>query len=452
MIDGAPIALLADDLTGALDCAVAFARAGTSTYVSTTLRSETPAGIGVLSVNADTRRLKPDIALGVIRDSVDAIKRSSATLRYVKIDSTLRGHPGLEIAASASANGSWVVLVAPAFPAAGRVVRDGNLLVHGVPLADTEVGNDPLSPVGTSSVHNILDDFKTYPIHDLPLESVRSDGLVDRLYSMANSERGQVMLIACDAETDSDLDLLVAAGLEIDANGPRGGLVRAEYGTNVLLAGSAGLAFALARALHPHPVEQEPATVTSARPPLLIVTASQRSLADRQIRALVSDGMVELHTVEFNLDRASGSVSTTRFDPSPVASSISANRSVALRAIVSEDLSALSATAVRTIADEVTRQLGQIVADLTSQHAIGGLVLIGGDTATAVLSATEASGIYLTAEPLAGVPVGTISGGGLDGVTIATKAGAFGDDQTLVQLLEYLTPPGPEMARNGKHT
>lgn len=452
MIDTASIALLADDLTGALDCAVAFARAGTSTYVSTSLRSETPAGVSVLSVNTDTRRLKPEVALGVIRDSVNAIHRSGATLRYVKIDSTLRGHPGLEIATSAAINDSAIVLVAPAFPAAGRVVRDGNLLVHGIPLADTEVGNDPLSPVRTSSVHKILDDFGQYPIHELPLESVRSDGLVDKLHSMANSERGQVVLIACDAETDSDLDLLVAAALEIEASSPRGGMARAEYGTNVLLAGSAGLAFALARALSPPSVDQEPGSVTSARPPFLIVTASQRSLADRQIAALVSNGVAELHTVEFSLDRAGGSVSTTRFDPSPVTSLISANRSVVLRAIISGDLSTLSATAVRTIADEVTRQLGQIVADLTSRHTIGGLVLIGGDTAIAVLSATEARGIFLTAEPLTGVPVGTISGGSLDGVTIATKAGAFGDDQTLVRLLEFLTRQWPDAARNGKST
>ena len=102
------------------------------------------------------------------------------------------------------------------------------------------------------------------------------------------------------------------------------------------------------------------------------------------------------------------------------------------------------APAIRAAADAITRELAAIVAGLTGEHAIGGLVLVGGDTAFAVLSAIEAGGIVLAGEVEPGAPVGAIAGGPLDGVAIATKAGAFGDDETLVRLFHRLHPDSPD--------
>ncbi|MBE7538341.1 MAG: hypothetical protein HS122_08005 [Opitutaceae bacterium] len=44
----------------------------------------------------------------------------------------------------------------PANPAARRIVRDGELLVHGVRLNETEFRNDPAWPATTSSVATLL--------------------------------------------------------------------------------------------------------------------------------------------------------------------------------------------------------------------------------------------------------------------------------------------------------
>ena len=73
---------------------------------------------------------------------------------------------------------------------------------------------------------------------------------------------------------------------------------------------------------------------------------------------------------------------------------------------------------------------------------IGSLVIVGGDTAVAVLSAVEAAGVVLAGERLPGVPGGTITGGPLDGTPIAPKAGAFGDDDLLVELFHLLGAGG----------
>ena len=64
----ARFAILADDLTGALDCAAAFITRGLAPYVAVSGHiSNVPSESGVVSVNADTRRLHVDEAERVVR-------------------------------------------------------------------------------------------------------------------------------------------------------------------------------------------------------------------------------------------------------------------------------------------------------------------------------------------------------------------------------------------------
>jgi uncharacterized protein YgbK (DUF1537 family) len=64
------------------------------------------------------------------------------------------------------------------------------------------------------------------------------------------------------------------------------------------------------------------------------------------------------------------------------------------------------------------------------------LFLSGGDTADAVLTAVHAKGLLLRKEILPGVPCGELIGTRMEGLPVVTKAGAFGDRETLVALHE----------------
>ena len=97
--------LLADDLTGALDCAAAFAGRGVSSFVSTGRDIAGAPQADLLSVNMDTRRMPARAAAAVVAAAVAAARAAGGRPRYVKIDSTLRGHPGAEIGAAASLDG-----------------------------------------------------------------------------------------------------------------------------------------------------------------------------------------------------------------------------------------------------------------------------------------------------------------------------------------------------------
>jgi uncharacterized protein YgbK (DUF1537 family) len=438
-VNGSParparFAILADDLTGALDCAAAFITPGSFPYVAISAdTSDAPQDSPVVSINADTRRLHIEVAAGVVRQSLAGLETAGGAVRYVKIDSTLRGHPGLEISLCAEVSGSKLVLVCPAFPDTGRIVRDGNLLVHGVPLHETEVGRDPLSPLESSNVSEILRRDTGLPVTELRLQDVRSDGFAASLSRLVQSGGDSPVLVTCDAVCDADLDRIVASGFTVDA--ASGSEPRAMF------AGSAGLAFALARLSQGSPIHNAKIPAAEVRAPLLIVTASQRSLADRQIAVLESAGLVYRRNVDF-LVASDGAAHINPTDAKAIESDLDAGRSIALRAMIRDDLALLHAETVRKVADDVTSQLGQLIRQLAGRRTFGGIVIVGGDTAYGVLTATGARGIVLHAEPLPGVPVGTISGGTLDGTVIATKAGAFGDDQTLLKLANYLLAGG----------
>ena len=55
------------------------------------------------------------------------------------------------------------------------------------------------------------------------------------------------------------------------------------------------------------------------------------------------------------------------------------------------------------------------------------------------ISDRSTAGIVLHGEPFPGIPAGTIDGGLLDGVRVVTKAGAFGEDDVLVEVIDYLS-------------
>ena len=86
-----------------------------------------------------------------------------ATHFFKKTDSTLRGNIGAELQALMEVTGVTTLPFVPAFPEMGRTTRNGIHYVHGVPIAESEFANDPLSPVRESEVAKVLQ--RTSRIH-----------------------------------------------------------------------------------------------------------------------------------------------------------------------------------------------------------------------------------------------------------------------------------------------
>ena len=126
-------ALIADDLTGALDAGAGFAAAGLRAAWPFSGRPEDVPDADVVLVNTASREGSATAAAQATRDAAERLRRAGTERVYKKIDSVLRGHPGPELAAVLDVFRGRA-LVAPAFPAQGRVTRGGVQYAHGAPV------------------------------------------------------------------------------------------------------------------------------------------------------------------------------------------------------------------------------------------------------------------------------------------------------------------------------
>jgi 4-hydroxythreonine-4-phosphate dehydrogenase len=393
------VTIIADDLTGAADCGIAFTLAGLPTFVSIGSASASVSA-RIVAVDTDSRALPASAAEERAHAAARVAYRKGSRTIYKKIDSTLRGSVGPELAAThraaTDALGSALVILCPAFPGTGRTVREGRVLVNGVPLEQTEVWRNsgmrgPSEPVAMLSAAGLRADA-------IPLEAVRGD-----LRQILSRTGAQAVL--CDAESERDLAGIARAG--------------AALSTPVIWSGSAGLARHLPAALGLRP--SEPA----AEPdwpdgPVLALVGSRSSIAREQARLLAADTGLE----SFVLDPAM--LLAGEGDPSW------ARAGTALDRALDRGNDALLLIEVGTNVDLaqaplLAAALGRIAA--ARGRRIGGLIATGGDIARAVLGAIGASGLHLLGEVEPGVPIGFTDTA--RALPIVTKAGAFGTAATL---------------------
>jgi len=122
------LAIIADDLTGALDAAAPFADRGIAVRVATrpdALDAALP-GATVLAVSTRSREVAPDAARAAVAGVLARLP--AGTRIFKKVDSRLKGN----IAAELSAFPPGPVLAVPALPEFARVVRDGAVTGWGV--------------------------------------------------------------------------------------------------------------------------------------------------------------------------------------------------------------------------------------------------------------------------------------------------------------------------------
>lgn len=144
-------ALVSDDLTGALDSAVPFARAGWHTVIATGLPSLDRAlatGADVVAVSLNSREINVDEAIARVRCAMDVL--SDVPVIFKKIDSRMKGHVRAEALEIAAARGLQRIVVCPAIPELGRQVVGGHVTGHGI--------TQPI-PVAFQPDHQIRIDF-----------------------------------------------------------------------------------------------------------------------------------------------------------------------------------------------------------------------------------------------------------------------------------------------------
>ncbi|MDC5697947.1 hypothetical protein OO014_11810 [Intrasporangium calvum] len=413
------VLVLADDITGANDTAVQFARSGWRAYLALT-----QAGMGVL----DEEQVVVARSLGTRAESAEAaaartelavVERGAGRHVYLKIDSTMRGSVAGQLAGAVRGKRTYepesFAVLCPAYPAMGRTVRNGEILVDGEPAHRGPAGRDPITPINTSTLSELVPDGVRVPLMPDPAD----------LAVAINRAALHATCVVVDAESEADLDCLAQA--------------IGHLGERVVPAGSAGLAMALAArwgASLPSRTATDEDTPEPAARHTAVVVSSQHQAALDQVRATLTD-----------------------LPASAIGSSVAAWEDVASEEGTrrwAEDVLAHDGRPIHLLqAPPLNRDRGgsgsdgprvaKALADVVSRLADArpndlALVLVGGDGAAAVLSRLGAEALRVTGALVEGVPVGTVVGGRHAGLRIATKAGGFGDNTTLTRIVSKLNP------------
>ncbi len=236
------IRILADDLTGALDSAAAFA-GDVPVYLDAPAldaADEPPVAV----VATATRDVPLDALPGLLAPSIRWL--AAAPVAFKKVDSLLRGNTCAEAAYVARAGGFAELVFAPAFPAQRRLTQGGRhwVVPAGKALAQRE-------PVGAGPIAD------AFAVLGLPVVGAAVAG------------DGAPRVAIPDVATDADLAAIAAASVNPGA-------------TKKLWCGSAGLAHAIAAAhgLAAPPDQDEP--ITAEGGPVLVISASHHPVVRRQ--------------------------------------------------------------------------------------------------------------------------------------------------------------------------
>ncbi|WP_047458191.1 four-carbon acid sugar kinase family protein [Rhizobium rhizogenes] len=129
------VAIIADDLTGALDTGTPFVEAGLSVTVAIDIDAIADALASrseVVVINTDSRALSEQEAVARVSLAARALLAASPDIILKKIDSRLKGHVAAESAALTAFFGHREIVLAPAIPDQGRFTRDGKVVGRGV--------------------------------------------------------------------------------------------------------------------------------------------------------------------------------------------------------------------------------------------------------------------------------------------------------------------------------
>jgi uncharacterized protein YgbK (DUF1537 family) len=373
---GNRIRILADDLTGALDTAAAFA-GNVPVYLDHP--PEAPDALDmdgaanrVSVVATPTRDAAADALPALLAPAAEWFKADG--LSFKKVDSLLRGNTFAEVA--------WLfrnmrfarVIFAPAFPAQGRhTVDDRQWLVY------AEQDGQRREAVA------------------VPLRAA----LAERGLSSAQALGESADVWLPEVVTDQDFDRVVQQGV--------------AAGAGSLWVGCAGLGGALARHFGLSPRAGSASPLVAGAGPTIFVSASfqpvfreqwARLRASRPISAVAEAGGAARIAATINLVRAGAGEAW--FDLSP-------------RKTLGQEQ---AMTGLAAAAQKLTAELPKP----------GRLIVVGGDTLLALCRAAQAEGLLTQPSIRPGWGCARLLGGAWSGVSCCTRSGAFGADDDLVAL------------------
>ncbi|MDR0313400.1 MAG: four-carbon acid sugar kinase family protein [Treponema sp.] len=437
--------ILADDLTGALDTGVQFAKRGIETCVYPffpAVQEPLAQNISVRVINTNSRHASAEEARKIIMAAVSAFKTYS--FFYKKTDSCLRGNIGAELEALIHATGSRQLAFIPAYPALKRSTKEGSQCLDGELIHKSDMAKDPQNPITESYIPTIIEKQSAIPVRLIPINGdipVNSE-------NPASQNTPEIMVF--DAER---LEHLINIANEL--------LARKMLITS---AGCAGFAEALMEVLplgkkYAAPNTDDYEAINKAESlkntikklPMLIVSGSLHSVSVNQIKAALTKG-IPGYSIDGEIMTGSG------WNESMAAETLVASCALALEqqgicilgteaafgntsasqdGVTPKAKTANGKADVAIVSDNIANALGKIALKIMQKIGPLHLVVFGGDSLLGIIKALNYNLLIPIKEVLPGIVLSrpaVETGCGL----LVSKAGAFGDKDLIHKIEECI--------------
>lgn len=416
------IVVIADDFTGANDTGVQFSKRKLKSIVITDKKNihKSLNDCDVLVFDTESRFDDKVKAYDKTYETGKILKAENIKCIYKKLDSTFRGNTGAEISGLMDALEIQHTLLVPAFPSNQRITENGMVYVKGKLLAETEVSDDPRTPVRESSITKIISQQTEKSVQVINLKEVKAgkENLIQKVQQYINDG---IQIIVIDAKDNADLDLIASAAVPIKER--------------ILFAGSPGFAEYLPKYLNF--VKEEKSNVVIAGS-VSEVTRKQIDYAVKRLNIRLIDVNVERIFIKKELrekNRIMGIVRRSSLKGEDIVI-----RSAPSRAFVSKsvELGLKNGLTGIGVSEAIALFLGEIASDIIRDVKINGILLTGGDTAIKTAQSLNITGTIIEDEIQSGIPYGHFIEEQYKNIVIVTKAGGFGSEDAIFQVLNFL--------------
>jgi uncharacterized protein YgbK (DUF1537 family) len=423
--DDKKILIVADDFTGANDTGVQFSKKKLKSLVITDKDNiiRSLENCDVLVFDTESRFNDREKAYKKTFDLGQIAKSQKIRCIYKKFDSTFRGNIGAELDGLMDSMEIRNAIVVPAYPSNQRLTKNGMVYVKDQLLEETEISDDPRTPVRKSFIPDILSLQTNKRIGLIDFNDVH-EGKQNLIQKVEEHMNNNIQIIIIDALNDEDLSdsLCYSAPKE-----------------SVLFAGSPGFAEFLPKYLYPDDEKKISIVIAGS---VSEVTRKQIEYANERSALTIIDLEVD------KLLAGNQSQEMKRIIDIVKVSSVKGDdiiiRSARSKPFVSEciELGKKYGLTGSDVSEIIALFLGEIARDIIQVVKINGILLTGGDTAIKTAQSLKISGTIIHDEIEAGIPYGHFIEDQYRNITIVSKAGGFGSEDAIYRVLKFLSDGG----------
>lgn len=403
------LGVIADDFTGATDIAGMLVKGGMRTIqtIGVPAKGTIPDDVDAVVVALKTRSIPAADAVAQSLDALKALQAAGCIRFFFKycstFDSTDAGNIGPVGDALLDALKAKQAIYCPAFPVNGRTIFFGHLFVGDVLLSDSHMKHHPLTPMTDASLVRVLARQTPHKVGLVALKQVQSGFAVLR-ESLDKLAADGVRHVVVDAVADTDL-----------------GIIGEAIGDDTLVTGGSGVALGLPaayrrRGLMAHRSGADALPKTEGASAVLAGSCSAATLG--QIKAFKGAHLaLDTDAICRGEDVAGKALAWAREKLGKAPILLSASDTP-------DSVKALQAKyGIEQSSQAIEKTMAALARGLV-EAGVGRLVVAGGETSGAVVSALDVTALRIGPEIDPGVP--WTASVGAKPLLLALKSGNFG--------------------------